>query len=549
MKCVGIDIGTYSVKMAEIETSGGSSFHLTHFEEFPLPHAPGADASVDIVEILRKISERYDHSQTKFVLGIRQEHTSVRRRQFPFRERQKILKSLPFDLEDEMPFDQDDVVVDAKLQHFVGPLTQVLAVACPKSQIERVLSLCKDGLIDPDVVTTEGFAFADAVEGWRSLPRDSSTASALSETSRRTGRILLHIGHSRTLIAVYDEQEMLSVRTLFWGGRNIIEAISKRFEVPYGEAVQALINKGFVLLNKEGASKDQIVFSDTIAGACDPLFQNLNLTMLSLESNENLSIEEIQITGLVAKIRNFNAFITQILERRANTFDPLSRIGQLRFALTPDVAATAVIAFGLAAAALPRPRNPAINLRRAELGKTSDIVQRQWKKWRQTLLVVGLAYVAFFAYAMLRLSFTEDLNSTAEQTLATMGQQSNGLNSKKRSEIQRFIKNRQKQMRNKGLVEKLQNITSPLELINEISRGVPTKERIRLDISELIVRDNFLHMKGAVGDQSELKLLEAALKNISTKGKGPETLAAPQVKTGVPFAYRIEVTRLSSKED
>src|SRR6185312_10464049 len=131
---VGIDIGTYSVKVAKVRSTN-RGYECIGTSEYPLSQDPNKDTQIEIIEIIRDIHTRYGEDSPRIVIGAHQYEVSWRRREFPFKERHKILKSLPFELEDDIPFSSDNSVFDAKITHLIGNKAEVLAVACPKEHL------------------------------------------------------------------------------------------------------------------------------------------------------------------------------------------------------------------------------------------------------------------------------------------------------------------------------------------------------------------------------------------------------------------------------
>src|SRR5689334_23360974 len=99
MKSVGIDIGSTSVKVMEI-TATNKGLVLSRFIEHSLSTNPTHDPELNIIEFMRHLASEYDLNTTTFSVALRQEQVASRYKNFPFRERQKILKSLPFELEE-----------------------------------------------------------------------------------------------------------------------------------------------------------------------------------------------------------------------------------------------------------------------------------------------------------------------------------------------------------------------------------------------------------------------------------------------------------------
>ena len=115
MICIGIDIGSSSIKIAEIESKNKEQ-SINRLEIFPLSTDPNKDTEIEILDIIRNIATQYDQTTTRFILGVDTKQVSIRRRLFPFKERHKILKSLAFELEDGISSSQSDSISDAKIR-------------------------------------------------------------------------------------------------------------------------------------------------------------------------------------------------------------------------------------------------------------------------------------------------------------------------------------------------------------------------------------------------------------------------------------------------
>src|SRR5690606_29334952 len=102
MRSVGIDIGTLSVKIAEIEGSN-KSFVLRDYIEVPYSLDLSQDRKVQVLDVLRRIASHYDPTTTRFVVSVSQDMVAVRHKIVQSREKSKIIKGLPFELEDDVP--------------------------------------------------------------------------------------------------------------------------------------------------------------------------------------------------------------------------------------------------------------------------------------------------------------------------------------------------------------------------------------------------------------------------------------------------------------
>ncbi|MGE3758329.1 MAG: pilus assembly protein PilM, partial [Pseudobdellovibrionaceae bacterium] len=295
LKSVGIDIGTSSIKVLEIVASN-KGLALHRFTDHPLSTNLNHDTELDIIEFLRKLASEYDPNNTVFSVALRQDQVATRYKNFPFRERQKILKSLPFELEEDLPMNPETAVYDAKILQYRGASAEVLACAASKEAVGNLVKLCADALIEPSLISCEGAALANWKENWTQAP-PAIEGAALIDTSvlSKTVVIQMNLGHTHTVVNALEDGRLISSRTIYWGGKQIAEAIAKRYEISYEAALRELQLKGFILTSKGSASADQITFSDTISGAFKDLLKELRLYLLEIRSDFNAYINSIEI--------------------------------------------------------------------------------------------------------------------------------------------------------------------------------------------------------------------------------------------------------------
>src|ERR1700752_2930936 len=96
---VGIDIGTYSIKVADVEATS-KSYVVRRVQEFPLSLDLTKDRKIEIIDTLRTLLSQYKPEQTQFIFGVSQKYISARLLSFPFRERFKVQKAVASQLED-----------------------------------------------------------------------------------------------------------------------------------------------------------------------------------------------------------------------------------------------------------------------------------------------------------------------------------------------------------------------------------------------------------------------------------------------------------------
>ncbi len=569
MRSIGIDIGSSSIKIAEvISTSQG--FLLQDFAEFLLSPEPGADQRIEIITHLRKVSAHYGQTGIRYVVCLPQEQLAVRPLIFPFKERHNILRSLTSQLEDDIPFDQDDAIFDAKILRYHGTKAEVLALACPKKNIQNTLQLFYDAGIDPDIVTVDAPAMANFFESWSFAPRDipnpkvakeSQMVSEATMAGITTGiseqtlpaieaippcQVVINMGHRRTLLSVFYRNTLLTTRTFSRGGHEIVEGLRRGYSLPYHEALKGLEEKGFVLASLDGATQDQIDFSNVIVSGLKPLIEDIKLTLLEIRSQFDIEFNQIYLTGGVSRLMNIGSYFSQQLELPCSLFKYMERVPKTISEDSPSLEYGSLLVICVAIEGLKRPRNPAINLRRLEFSKQSQSLKIFTEKWGMTLKYAAVALAVFYVYSFTRDMLAERLETASRVKVQDTARDSFSLKGKTATEskLKQFIRDKKNELEAKKDLAELQTLNSALDVINQLSEKMPAKSQIVVDVRRLLLKNENLTVEGEVSQQSHVELVRNALTSQSTDRKVRDM--SPSIKPSqgkLAFAFSLKVNR------
>ncbi|MCC6278593.1 MAG: pilus assembly protein PilM [Oligoflexia bacterium] len=540
MRIVGVDIGSYSVKAALVETRLNSS-QLKDFVEIELSHDPAADQSIEQVAALRQIIAKYNPLDHKYVVGLSSEYATHRVITFPFLERKKILQSLPFELEDTIPFSQDDAVFDFRVISQEATHAKVLAVAVLNRNIENILKFCSDVGLDPDVISLDGIALSSIFPPWEGAGENISV------------QLHVHIGHKRSLINIMSGQSLVGTRCVYFGGHDLAVAVGNAYQLPYIEALKTVAEKSFVLTNKEGASEDQVHFSQIIEKSLSPLLQEINRTIVDVKSDQpEMAPTQAILSGGMSRILNLGPYLTQTFEIPFNVFHHLGRTLRSEIGDTDRVDRASSIAVGLAIEGTRKPRDPAINLRKGEYSKQGKNLKVFWESHRGLIQGAAVLFFVILFYTSLRISFMEEnLSAVDTQLKAVAKAPSLNLSSKelKPEPLKRFIKGKQDEIKSKHEVVRLSQMTSALDILKHISQSIPQKGQITLDLKEFNVDGENVTVEGFVGSQSEVEQVKKALSSIPGSGTLTLTGSRTQAPAGkVGFLVTMGVSRVKPPE-
>jgi general secretion pathway protein L len=553
VRSVGIDIGSLSIKVADVELNG-RILALRDYVEIPFSLDNSLDKKIQIIDGLRRIASHYDPHHTRYVVAISQERVIVRHKIFPFKERVKIIKSLPFELEDEIPFDHEKAIFDAKVLKTQGSQSELLAVATPKKYVEEILQLLNDAGIDPEIISAEGFALANLFTPWWTPPPEEplsvSDISIQEVEPQGSAEVYLQIGHTKTLMIVVRKNSPIEIRSLPIGGLDSVRAIQKTYEISYPEALKGLQEKGFVLTKNDGATKDQITFSNTIQRALQPLTFEVKKTILELESKYRVNVQAVYLLGGMSNLINIGPYFTQKLGVMTNPYNHLTDNLKIYANHTNELQKNSAIAIGLAIEGLKKPKAPAINFRKLEFAKFGTAGANFWKKWKSTFQYASIALLLFFVYAYMREIFSVRLSDTSNDALKTVARSpAVGLKgSVRQSQIEQFIREQKKAITDHQKLSELQGIQSPLEVINKITRTLPDRTKFPIDIREFNIRNELVSLQGELSTQDQVNLLKNSIKSISTDNQVVEQPVTITSKTGrLTFSLSFKVDRKSIK--
>ena len=546
MISLGIDIGSYGIRVAEIEATN-KGYKLNRFELIPLSIDPTKDKEIEILDALRNLAQEYDHTNTKFVLGVHQNQVTLRRLNFPFKERHKILKSLPFELEDDIPISQDDAVFNAKVIEYIGNTTEVLAIACPNEVVENRIQLSNDCAFPLDILSVNNLAISNLFTNWwESPPTQEEEVEGEENQIAQPAEIILDIGHQISNLIVLKKGLVVEVRDFDWGGADMANALASKKSMHFSEAVREIENNDLLQINNDIATQEQIDISNTIKKEIDSLAQQLKLTLLELKSLYNLNYVKGTLVGGLSSLKNITPYLTQKTEIPFKKVDIRSLVPEAQNILSTKEGLAATTAIGLAIEGLKKPKNPAINLRIGDFKQQSQTINLLIEKWGHTLSVAAAIFVFFVIFGMLRESFTESMAEKAETSLREHGAQILELKPIKVSlrKVKKHIAAQKKLQKNLKMTENLQSINSAMDILTLVSKKTPGRQNLNINVKTFSLQNQSLRIEGEYKATSKIVQLQKALESIAIKNKVNTPKSSLKAQRGwKPFAFDLKINR------
>jgi len=546
MRSIGIDIGTYGVKVVDLEVSS-RSISVNDVYELPLNSDPAYDRRIPTIEVLQEISRSIDPNKTRVSIAIQQQHVTLRHKIFPFKERTKILKSLPFELEDDIPFTQESAIFEAKVLRYRKTGTDVLALATPNEFVAERINFSHDGGIDPDILSCEAASLATLIEDWSSPPATDTSEGPLTEEGAEPsfhpepGKLLLHMGHERTILCAFHGGALIASRTIFFGGLNILKSIQKQYGIPYAEALKGFTEKGFILTTTQGNTQDQMAFSNSITVALNDFIDEVKRHVLEIQTDFKVRISHINLSGGVSPLTNLGNYLTQCFEVPCNTLRPFST---MNIDVSDALGARCTIALGLALEGARKPVNPPVNFRKGIFSKENISLKLFWEKWSYSFKLGGVALAALYVFAFIRDPMADSLNMASVRLVRAKATEAGLKKPAGPNQLQKYVREQDQEIKRRKNLTQLQDITSAMSVMNKLSNLVPPRGKITLDVRRFFVLNNLLTVEGDVIKQDDLNNFKQALTSLSADRQITELTPTLPARPGkLAFAYQVKVQR------
>jgi len=222
-QCIGLDIGSSSIKLVQIKI-GRKSKSLQNFGIEPLPPGAIVDGAIaDPEAVSRAIHNLADriHLRGKDVaIAASGNAVIIRRLQIPAMEGAGLVDQMEWEVKQNIPFARDEVIVDWEvlIPRTVDGQMEIVLVAAKREIVEQYVEAVKAAKLNPTVVDTDAFAMQNAVDETVGFAPDETVA-------------VINVGAHFSTIAIVHAGMPVFHRNLAAGGDTFTDAIRHRLAV------------------------------------------------------------------------------------------------------------------------------------------------------------------------------------------------------------------------------------------------------------------------------------------------------------------------------
>lgn len=308
---VGLDIGTSSIKIAEIVWRNRQPL-LKNLGIAALPDGlRGENAFSDIEllkEIIRKLLTTSGVSSSNVVAAIGSRTVFIREVLFPVMPEEELKEAVKWDMEKYVPYEPDSYYYDFSV---VGPgkndsEQKVLLVAAPKEDVSELITMLKDIGLKPRAIDIESLALFSTVSGVENA-------------------VMVDIGGIFSQVIVFQQGSPVATRMIPVGGNSFTEIIRKTMELPFAEA-ELFKQRQEGLPKRIDAPGDtaselhnqMVLLANELAGEVQRTIEYYKI------QNHEAVFEKIFISGGGANLQNLTEHLAAQLDIPVELHDPLS---------------------------------------------------------------------------------------------------------------------------------------------------------------------------------------------------------------------------------
>jgi hypothetical protein len=417
----------------------------------------------------------------------------------PFSDPKRIAQTLNFEVENYVPWDLDEVILDYKIVDTNREGAQVLAAMASWDRLDQRLNALNEVGIDPRHVTIDAAALS-----FLAPPSDECAA-------------ILNLEESGTQLCVVAGSRCR------WLGA---------------------LERGTRFLKGTDATGSK-AWSSTSSSPPQAWAAELRTALLSAEDAGAPPIDRIYLTGGAGHIEGLGAIISEVLGVQAEPL-PLPP-PKLRAEEAPQPDPEHSLCYGLALTGLPEARKTAVEFRRGPFSYQADSQVQA----RLVLAAVALVFVVALSGLVLHFAKTAslrgELKATNTQLVASVQEAFPSVPSSALLSSESVMSVMNEQVA--SVEERITNLTgpelTPLVALRELSGTIPAN--VKLDVSEYLVNSEMIRIQAKTDSFGSVDSIEAAILE-NPRFKGAQKSNVNKARNG-QMSFTVTIPRNGSAEE
>jgi type IV pilus assembly protein PilM len=341
---VGIDIGSDTLKVVELQGNYRAGFRLSRMGTAPCPPGVIRDgvpvAPEELGSHVRALLDRAGVRADRAIMGVGGQAVTVREVRVPPMSKQELTAAVRYEAERYLPYNLREVYMDYQVLGETSEdgrkMLEVLVVAARQDVVDHIVATADAARVQLRVLDVESFALLRSV-----IP---------SKVQEQTVAVV-DLGAEASDILITEGQRLRFTRNIPIGGLALVNAIREAMDVDASTARSLLEEKGEVL--EEGAEADHTAerLHDIIAPHIGDLITEIRRSLDYYQTRSRTAvINQILLAGGLARLRHLDRTIASELGITAVVASPFVNVNTA--AMPPDrltaAGSTMAVAVGLA---------------------------------------------------------------------------------------------------------------------------------------------------------------------------------------------------------
>ena len=338
--CIGLDIGSSSVKVVQIkETSKG--LQLVNFGFEPLPSQTIVDGAImnqsAVVDAIRTLRDSLGIKGREVATAISGHSVIIKKIKVPPMTPEELEEQIPWEAEHHIPFSKDDVEIDHQLvgNDATGGQMELLLVAAKKEVVADYSMVIREAKLLPVVMDVAAFTIQNAFEANYTVVPEEAIA-------------IINVGATLSNINIIAGGTSAFTRDVTVGGNAFTEEIQKRLNVSQEEAEAWKIGSSGEGVSEVVPQEVEAVIASVADGVAGKFQRSLDFY---LASSSDATITKIYLCGGSAKVPALQKALEAKARASVEVMDPFRKIAidERRFdiAFVNQHASEAAVAVGL----------------------------------------------------------------------------------------------------------------------------------------------------------------------------------------------------------
>lgn len=524
-RIVAIDLGRFAAKAVVYETSGRTA-GLEGYYSKPVyddgeGRSPSLGARLAALDVLLQTHHTWQAPSTLVALSWPTDDVSTRIVSLPFADKTQVEQTLPFTVEELVPFDMDDMLLGWRQLPSPDGGTRAHVTLVRIEQLRSVLEALQSRNVDPGRVVVDGEAVGALVPG------DAGVA-------------IVDVGHASTTISILHGGHVLSERAIDVAGRRFTQAIAAAMDLSFSEA-QA-VKHGEHPPDEEptegGQDRDLDPLTADARTALDSVFglllAEVRSTLLASEDQHGMEIDRVLLTGGGARIEPLSDYLERDLGVSVEWLaEPDGTIIPPEFGVARGLARLGAVG------------GSAVNLRTGPLAFKGGV------NVLRAVVTYGLAGVAFFLVAATVVFAVQYVRLTSEQTRVDEQIQSIVLQDFPDTDPDLLLVGSDAAALMEGNVLRMEDRADVLagegrippitDLMYRIHQARPDPDDVRVDVDEMTITQQIITLTADTDDYSAAAAFETAIQaapgfSEAVKGEDRKTRDTVQFTMTIPLA-------------